>query len=52
MRMTMLFCGQHYAMGKSIYTYTLMKVHFWERGKQEWESILGPMASVVKLVLI
>ena len=32
--------------------YTLIKVRFGERGNQEWENILGPMASVVKLVLI
>ena len=29
--------------------YTLLKVRFWERGNQEWENILEPMASVVKL---
>jgi len=30
-------------------TYTLLKVRFWERGNQEWENILEPMASVDKL---
>ena len=49
MRMTCCFAGSIMRRGK---TYTLMKVHFWERGKQEWESTLEPMASVVKLVLI
>lgn len=32
--------------------YTLLKVRFWERGNQEWENILEPMASVGKQVLI
>ena len=47
--MPLLFVGSIERREKA---YILLKVHFWERGKQEWESILGLTASVEKLVLI